>query len=162
MEKAYFALGCFWAPEADFRKVNGVVDAAVGYSGGYVPEPDYHMVCRGKTGHAETVEVTFDPGSISYSELLKAFYSMHNPLQSSQSSIDITGQYRSAIFCVNDEQLSQATAFRDQLQEEVVKKGLQDLTISTEIAPLKDFWRAEEYHQQYYAKKGGDATCGTH
>lgn len=124
----------------------GVLDTAVGYCGGTTDQPNYEIVCSGRTGHAETVEVTFDPEKISYTELLKHFFSIHNPTQGNRQGLNIGSQYRSAIFCSDDEQLTEAKALRTAIEEQANRK------LTTEIAPLKTFWRAEEYHQQYYLK----------
>lgn len=131
----------------------GVVDTAVGYCGGTLENPTYHTVCSGRTGHAETVEVTYDPEVISYKKLLSEFWGMHNPTQGNRQGMNLGSQYRSAVYCSDEEQLTEAIASKDALQE------LLKSHITTEIKLLDTFWRAEEYHQQYYAKKMGTASC---
>jgi peptide-methionine (S)-S-oxide reductase len=146
--KATFAAGCFWGVEAKFRKLPGVLDTQVGYTGGHTQNPTYHQVCDGDTGHAEAVEVTFDPTRITYRELVQAFFKLHNPTTKDRQGPDIGSQYRSAIFTHNSEQEKIA-------REEMKKAGP---NIVTEIGPAKEFYRAEEYHQRYHEKHGG--SCG--
>lgn len=141
MEKATFAAGCFWGVEAKFRALEGVVDAQVGYIGGHKPTPTYEEVCSGETGHAEAVEVTFDPEKISYEDLLKIFWKIHDPTTRNRQGFDIGSQYRSVVFYHNEDQ--------KKLAEELKPSGA-----VTEIVPAKTFWRAEEYHQQYLKKVG--------
>jgi methionine-S-sulfoxide reductase len=146
--KATFAAGCFWGVEAKFIKVPGVIDTVVGYTGGDVDNPTYKMVCSHKTGHAEAVQVTYDPDQVSYEALLRVFFDLHNPTSLNRQGFDIGNQYRSAIFYHNKE------------QEQIARKIVADLegaskfrrSIVTEISPLKEFFRAEEYHQRYYQK----------
>ncbi len=152
MEKATFAAGCFWGVESDFRRIDGVTATQVGYTGGHVPGPSYQQVCRHKTGHAEAVEVEFDPAVISYDDLLRHFWKMHNPTSRNRQGWNFGNQYRSAIFFHNDEQRAAAERSRDAEQADRRRK------IATEISPAAEFYRAEEYHQQYH-EKGGRATC---
>ncbi|HLQ25358.1 MAG TPA: peptide-methionine (S)-S-oxide reductase MsrA [Acidiferrobacterales bacterium] len=153
-QKATFGAGCFWGVEAAFRKIKGVVSTAVGYSGGTLPNPAYKDVCTDRTGHAEVVEVTYDPARVSYEELLKVFWEAHNPTTLNRQGPDIGSQYRSAIFFHNAEQEAQARASKEQLQ----KSGKYKKPIVTEIVPAAPFYRAEEYHQRYLEKQGID-TC---
>jgi methionine-S-sulfoxide reductase len=146
--KATFAAGCFWGVEAKFVKVPGVIDTVVGYTGGVVDNPTYKMVCSHKTGHAEAVQVTYDPDQVSYEALVRVFFDLHNPTSLNRQGFDIGNQYRSAIFYHNKE------------QEQIARKIVADLenarkfrrSIVTEISPLKEFFRAEEYHQRFYQK----------
>jgi len=148
MDKATFGAGCFWGVEAEFRALSGGVDAEVGYAGGAVHEPDYEAVCAGRTGHAEVVRVTFDPSQTSYEDLLKAFFAMHDPTQLNRQGPDVGTQYRSVIF------------FHDGEQEEAARAAVAAVPGAvTQVEPAGPFWRAEEYHQQYLAKRGG-GTCG--
>ncbi|HEY3418593.1 MAG TPA: peptide-methionine (S)-S-oxide reductase MsrA [Armatimonadota bacterium] len=145
MEKATFGAGCFWGVEAAFRKVPGVISTAVGYAGGTTPNPSYEEVCGGKTGHTESVEVTFDPSHVTYQELLGIFWRIHDPTVKKKT------QYKSVIFYHTPEQRAAAEA----------AKAQQPGQILTEILPATTFYLAEEYHQQYYEKNGiqGDV-CG--
>ena len=150
MEKATFGAGCFWGVEVAFRRLEGVTDAVVGYSGGTVPNPMYENVCGGKTGHAEVVEVTFDPDKVSYEKLLAVFWGCHDPTQLNRQGWDVGTQYRSCIFFHSASQEKNARASLQKLQAEGRVNG----NIVTEISPAKDFWRAEEYHQRYIEKQG--------
>jgi peptide-methionine (S)-S-oxide reductase len=154
MTKATFGAGCFWGVEALFRDLDGVTNTAVGYLGGTFPNPTYHDVCTGKTGHAEVVEVEYDPARVSYEALLKVFWENHDPTTLNRQGPDRGTQYRSAIFFHTPEQQRAALAMRDQLP----KRGLFRRPIVTEITPTSTFYRAEEYHQQYLAKRG-QASC---
>jgi methionine-S-sulfoxide reductase len=154
LQRATFAAGCFWGVEASFREIEGVVKTSVGYTGGNAPHPSYEQVCSGATGHAEAVEVWFDPASVSYDELVNAFWSMHDPTTPDRQGWDFGTQYRSAIFFHDQEQERLATASRDQHQETLPRP------IVTEIVPASRFYAAEEYHQRYFEKHGG-ATCAT-
>ena len=154
MTKATFGAGCFWGVEALFRDLDGVTGTAVGYLGGTFPNPTYYDVCTGKTGHAEVVEVEYDPARISYEALLKVFWENHDPTTPNRQGADRGTQYRSAIFFHTPEQQRAAVAMRDQLP----KRGLFRRAIVTEITPTSTFYRAEEYHQQYLAKRG-QASC---
>lgn len=150
MEKATFGAGCFWGVEAAFREVNGVKATAVGYAGGNFENPTYEDVCRGQTGHAEVVEVQFDPSIVSYDELLKVFWENHDPTTLNRQGPDIGAQYRSAIFYHTPEQAAAATASKEALD----RSGQYRRPIVTEITPAGTFYRAEEYHQQYFEKRG--------
>jgi peptide-methionine (S)-S-oxide reductase len=148
MQKATFAAGCFWGVEAAFRKVDGVVDATVGYTGGETLNPSYEDVCRGRTGHAEAVEVQFDPERVSYDELLDIFWALHDPTTMNRQGPDVGTQYRSAIFFHDAEQEAAATASKARLEQ----AGSFRKPIVTEIVPAGTFYRAEDYHQQYFGK----------
>ncbi|MCF6177786.1 MAG: peptide-methionine (S)-S-oxide reductase MsrA [Geopsychrobacter sp.] len=149
MEIAYFAAGCFWGIEKKFSEMIGVCSTAVGYMGGDGSNPTYEQVCSGESGHAETVKVEFDPQQISYADLLESFWQMHNPTCLNYQGWDIGTQYRSAIFIVDEGQRQQAEA---SFQAEI-GGARRDEPIVTEIVPAQTFWRAEEYHQQYLAKR---------
>ena len=148
MEKATFGAGCFWGVEARFRKVEGVIDAISGYSGGHTGNPTYKEVCTDKTGHAEVVQVTYDPSVVSYEDLLEIFWNIHNPTTLNRQGWDVGTQYRSVVFYSNEEQKEKAL----KLKEKLDKSGKYKKPIVTEILPLKNFYRAEEYHQRYYEK----------
>jgi peptide-methionine (S)-S-oxide reductase len=150
MERATFAAGCFWGVEADFRAIDGVVDALVGYTGGSTPNPTYQQVCSDRTGHAEAVELTFDPERVSYAKLLDAFWEMHDPTTPNRQGPDVGSQYRSAIFYHSQAQQEAAEASKAALE----RSGRFHAPIVTEILPAPTFWRAEDYHQQYVAKRG--------
>jgi peptide-methionine (S)-S-oxide reductase len=150
MQTATFGAGCFWGVEAAFRNVNGVVDAAVGYSGGTTPHPTYEDVCTDRTGHAEVVQVQFDPQVVSYEKLLDVFWQSHNPTQVNRQGPDVGTQYRSVIFFHSAEQEAAARASKEALQT----SGKYSRPIATQIEPAAEFHRAEEYHQQYLAKRG--------
>jgi len=150
MEKGTFAAGCFWGAEEAFRQVKGVVSTAVGYTGGSFKDPTYKDVCSGKTGHAEAVEIEYDPSLVSYEELLSVFWENHDPTTLNRQGPDIGTQYRSAIFFHTPEQKAAAIASKENLQ----KSGRYKNPISTEIAPASQFYRAEDYHQQYVEKRG--------
>ena len=149
IQKAIFAAGCFWSVEANFRKVKGVKSTRVGYIGGEFSNPTYRDVCSHKTGHAEALEVTFDPAKVTYKELLDVFWSIHDPTTPNRQGHDIGKQYRSAIFYFNEEQKEIATRSKEKLEE---SKRFVD-PIVTQIVPASEFWKAEEYHQQYAEKK---------
>jgi peptide-methionine (S)-S-oxide reductase len=149
-EIAEFALGCFWGEEKLFWEQPGVIVTAVGYEGGLTPNPTYEEVCSGKTGHAETVRVVFDPSRITYEQLLKLFWEAHDPTQGMRQGNDVGTQYRSAIFTHTDAQAAAASASRDMYQRELTRAGYGE--IQTEIHPAPEFYFAEEYHQQYLAK----------
>ena len=148
-QKAIFAAGCFWGVEANFRKVKGVISTRVGYTGGSYPNPTYGDVCSHTTGHAEAVEVTFDPTKVTYDELLEVFWSIHDPTTLNRQGPDVGSQYRSAIFYLNPKQKEKAL----QSKEKVDKSKLFKRPIVTEIVPASEFWEAEEYHQQYLEKR---------
>ena len=151
MEKATFGAGCFWGVEMRFREFDGVIDARVGYMGGEVDNPTYEQVCTDRTGHAEVCEVTFDPERISFEELVRAFFGLHDPTQVNRQGPDVGRQYRSVIFAHDDD------------QEQVARKVMAELESSdrfnhpivTSIEPAAAFWQAEDYHQQYLARRGG-------
>jgi len=150
-EKATFGAGCFWGVEEAFRHLPGVVDTAVGFMGGTLANPTYEDVCTGRTGHAEVVEVTYDPAQVSYRDLLDLFWSIHDPTTPNRQGPDIGTQYRSVIFYHTPEQEAAARASK----QEVERTGRFRRPIVTFIEPAGTFWRAEEYHQQYLAKRGG-------
>ena len=150
-EKVTFGAGCFWGVEEAFRCVPGVVDTAVGFMGGTLANPTYEDVCTGRTGHAEVVEVTYDPAQVSYQDLLDLFWSIHDPTTPNRQGPDIGTQYRSVIFYHTPEQEAAARASK----QEVERSGRFRRPIVTAIEPAGTFWRAEEYHQQYLAKRGG-------
>jgi peptide-methionine (S)-S-oxide reductase len=150
IETAVFGLGCFWGDEKDFWQLPGVVSTAVGYAGGFTPNPTYDEVCSGRTGHAEVVLVAFDPSRISYEDLLRSFWEHHDPTQGMRQGNDVGTQYRSVILVANDEQRAIAEASRDAYQAELTKAGYG--TITTTIEPLGEFYYAEAYHQQYLHK----------
>jgi peptide-methionine (S)-S-oxide reductase len=154
-ERAIFAAGCFWHVQETFSSLKGVLSTAAGYSGGSVKDPTYEMVCTGRTGHAESVLVEYDPSVISYDQLLDAFWSMHDPTTPNRQGPDRGTQYRSVIFYTTDEQREKALASRDKLQGAGQLKGRR---IVTEIAPASGFYRAEEYHQ-HYLRKNRTASC---
>ena len=153
METAIFAMGCFWGAERKFWTVPGVYTTAVGYAGGYTPNPTYEEVCSGRTGHTEVVLVVFDPAVVSFDALLRIFWESHDPTQGMRQGNDVGTQYRSAIYTSDEEQLAAATASRDRYQAQLTAGGFGEIT--TEIAPAGDFYYAEEYHQQYLAKNPG-------
>jgi len=146
--KAYFAAGCFWHVEETFSRVPGVIATTVGYMGGSVPEPSYEMVCSDRTGHAEAVEVEYDPRRLSYERLLEIFFNLHDPTTLNRQGPDIGTQYRSAIFYDSEAQRLAAQAAIEKLNQ----TGRYTRPIVTEVVPLKPFYRAEEYHQHYFAK----------
>ncbi len=150
MEKATFGGGCFWGIEACFREVEGVLSTRVGYEGGQTENPTYQDLCTDTTGHAEVVEVTFDPDKVGYDALLEQFWSCHDPTQFNRQGPDFGSQYRSVIFYHSPEQESVALASRE--REELSERHRR--RIVTEIIPASTFWQAEEYHQQYLEKQG--------
>ncbi len=149
-ETATFGAGCFWGIEEAFRKLDGVIDTAVGYSGGSLPEPTYEQVCTDRTGHAEVVQVRYDPARVSYDQLLDLFWSIHDPTTLNRQGPDIGSQYRSAIYVHSPEQEAAAIASRDRQAQ----SGRFRRPIVTEITPAAPFYRAEEYHQKYLHKRG--------
>ncbi len=151
-EQATFAAGCFWQVEADFRKIPGVTATTVGYTGGTVDRPTYEQVCSHTTGHAEAVEVEFDPEQVSYDDLLTAFWELHDPTQLNRQGPDVGDQYRSAIFFHSSEQEAKAKASKGAAQPNFSRP------IVTEVTPVVEFWPAEDYHQRYLEKRGL-ATC---
>lgn len=149
MEKATFAAGCFWGVEAGFRKIDGVVSTEVGYMGGTLENPSYEDVCSGQTGHAEVVQLRYDPDRVSYGELLEAFWAMHDPTTLNRQGPDVGTQYRSVIFFHDEAQRAEAAASKERLEA----AGRYRRPIVTEIAPAGPFYRAEDYHQQYLEKR---------
>ena len=147
--KATFAAGCFWHVEDLFRKIKGVSSATSGYTGGAMPNPSYQDVCTDRTGHAEAVQVEYDPEQVSYDELLKVFWENHNPTTLNRQGPDVGTQYRSAIFFHDAEQEKTAKESMKNLQESMPEKK-----VVTEITPAKEFFKAEEYHQRYFEKQG--------
>ncbi len=150
MAKATFGAGCFWGVEEEFRKVPGVRDTAVGYSGGSLEKPTYKDVCTDRTGHAEVVEVDYDPAVVPYETLLDVFWNGHDPTQKNRQGPDVGTQYRSVIFFHTPEQETAARASKERLE----KSGRFSRPVVTEITPAQTFWRAEEYHQRYLEKRG--------
>jgi peptide-methionine (S)-S-oxide reductase len=153
MEKATFAGGCFWGVEHLFNQVPGVIEAVSGYEGGNRDNPTYEHVCGGRTGHAEAVEVTYDPSKVSYEELLNSFWNMHDPTTLNRQGPDMGHQYRSVIFFNSPEQEKVAYESKAKAQKYF------DRPIVTEIVPAAHFWRAEEYHQRYFEKHPGHYSC---
>ncbi len=150
MEKATFGAGCFWGVEATFRQVKGATSTAVGYMGGTLRNPTYQDVCTDRTGHAEVVQVEYDPSQVSYDELLNVFWENHDPTTLNRQGPDVGTQYRSVIFFHTPHQEAAAKASKERLQS----SGKDRRPIVTEIVPAAEFWRAEEYHQQYLEKRG--------
>lgn len=150
METATFAAGCFWGVEHAFRQVDGVVDVVSGYTGGSTAEPTYEQVCTGRTGHAEAVQLTYDPARVAYDDLLETFWSIHDPTQVNRQGPDVGTQYRSAIFTHSPEQEEAARASKARQEA----SGRFSRPIATEVAPAGAFYRAEEYHQRYFEKQG--------
>ena len=154
---ATFGAGCFWGVEEAFRRVEGVTATAAGYMGGFVENPTYGQVCTGETGHAEVVQVTYDPRRVSYRQLLDLFWSIHDPTQLNRQGPDIGPNYRSVIFYHDPDQAKEAR----QEKEEIALSGRFGFgKIVTIIQPASDFWRAEEYHQRYHERHGGHCGCG--
>ena len=153
-EMVTFGAGCFWGIEAAFRRVPGVIDTAVGYSGGHMPNPTYEDVCTDETGHAEAVQVTFDPAKVSYEQLLDVFWQIHDPTQVNRQGPDFGAQYRTAILFHSPEQEAAANKSKAALEA----SGKFRRPIATEIPPAAPFYRAEEYHQRYLEKRGA-ASC---
>jgi len=149
-EVAEFALGCFWGAEKNFWLTKGVISTAVGYEGGFTPNPSYEEVCSGRTGHAESVRVVFDPSVVSYRDLLRVFWESHNPTQGLRQGNDVGSQYRSAIFWHSPDQKAAAEESAATYQERLTQAGYG--AISTEIRPAAEFYFAEDYHQQYLAE----------
>ena len=150
IEKATFGAGCFWGVEAKFSELHGVLDTAAGYEGGSTEHPTYKEVCSDRTGHAEVVQVTYDPVRIAYDQLLDAFFALHDPTQLNRQGPDWGSQYRSAIFTHSD---AQATAARARIAE-LNAAGTFRKPIVTQVTPATSFWKAEEYHQKYLEKRG--------
>ncbi len=152
-EIATFGAGCFWGVEAGFRRVPGVIEAVSGYSGGHMENPTYKDVCTDQTGHAEVVEVMFDPAKVSYEQLLEAFWKMHDPTQVNRQGPDFGTQYRTAIFYHTPEQQAKAQKSKEALEA----SGKMRRPVATEITAAGPFWRAEEYHQKYLEKRGQES-----
>lgn len=152
-QHAYLGGGCFWCIEAVFERIPGVVAAESGYAGGHAANPTYEQVCTGRTGHAEVVEVTFDPSVISYEDILKRFFTAHDPTTLNRQGADTGTQYRSIVLYESDEQRAAAEAAKAAIQKEWSDP------VVTEIVPLERFWRAEEYHQDYFAKNPFAGYC---
>src|SRR6056297_858969 len=155
-EQATFAGGCFWCTESVFKQVEGVEDVVSGYAGGHVVDPSYEAVCREETGHAECVQLTYDPDVVSYEDLLAVFFTTHTPTTLNREGNDVGTQYRSAVFYHDDAQRETVEAFVEDIQP-----GYDD-DIVTEIEPLETFYEAEEYHQDYFEKNPTDAYCRMH
>ena len=150
LEKAVFGAGCFWGVEARFDELNGVIDTAVGYAGGDLEHPTYKEVCTDRTGHAEVVQVTFDNSRLTFDQLLDTFFALHDPTQVNRQGPDWGSQYRSVIFCLSDQQATQARARIAELNA----SGTYRLPIATQVLNAPTFWKAEEYHQKYLEKRG--------
>ena len=158
-ESAYFATGCFWGAERRLWNIPGVLQTSVGYMGGARPDPSYEQVCTGVTGHAEIVEVSFDPTKVSYRRLLEEFWVMHDPTSLNRQGGDIGTQYRSAIFTTSDSQLLQAEATRDVYQAALSRKGIGEIVTEIKSAQGIPYYLAEEYHQRYLAKNPNGYDC---
>ena len=157
MERATFGGGCFWCVEAAFEELAGVDAAISGYAGGHTEDPGYRAVCSGQTGHAEVVQLEYEPDEIAYEDLLEVFFTIHDPTTKDRQGPDVGSQYRSAIYAHSDAQLETAEAFVAELENEGVYDG-----IVTEIEPLDTFYEAEAYHQNYFEKNPTDAYCRMH
>lgn len=155
MEKATLGGGCFWCIESVYKRLEGVESAVSGYAGGDTEDPSYREVCNGSTGHAEVVQVTFDPEVITYEEILELFFVIHDPTQRNRQGPDVGTQYRSIILFHNEEQRDSSEAIVDELEQ----SGQYDDPIVTEVQPLETFYRAEEKHQDYYEKHPNQAYC---
>jgi peptide-methionine (S)-S-oxide reductase len=153
-KQATVAGGCFWCIEAAFKELDGVVEAVSGYAGGHVDDPSYEAVCREETGHAEAVQITYDPDVLAYEDVLEVFFSIHDPTTKNRQGPDVGTQYRSAVYHHDDEQKEAVEAFVEELEAEGVYEG-----IVTEIEPLDTFWRAEEHHQDYFEKNPNQPYC---
>lgn len=157
-ETATFGGGCFWCVEAAFNELDGITEVTSGYAAGHTDDPTYREVCSGETGHAEVVQLEYDPDSISYDELLEVFFTIHDPTQLNRQGPDVGTQYRSIILYHNEDQHRLAAAYIDALEEE----GGYDDEIVTEVEPLETFYRAEDKHQNYFEKNPNDAYCTMH
>jgi len=155
---ATFGGGCFWCIEAAFKELDGVRSVTSGYAGGHVDTPSYREVCSGNTGHAEVVQVEYDPDVVAYEELLEVFFTVHDPTQRNRQGPDVGTQYRSIVLAHDEEQRALASEYIDALDEE----GGYDDPVVTELEPLEQFWRAEEKHQDYFEKNPNDAYCQMH
>lgn len=156
-EVAVFGMGCFWGAERRFWRMPGVYTTSAGYAGGVTPNPTYEEVCSGRTGHAEVVQVAYDPDQVSYDELLRVFWETHDPTQGYRQGNDVGTQYRSAIYTTTDSQLDQAKRSKDVYQSVLTEKGFGDIT--TEIEALGEYYFAEDYHQQYLGKNPHGYDC---
>lgn len=155
LDTATFAAGCFWCTEAQFQQLQGVEKVESGYEGGHVKNPSYREVCDGTTGHAEVCRITYDPAKISYDEMLAAFWTTHDPTQLNRQGNDVGTQYRSAIFYHNKEQQAKALAYKEKLNAEKAW----DKPVVTEVSPASTFYKAEDYHQDYYNQNGNQPYC---
>ncbi len=155
---AVFGAGCFWGVESAFRAVEGVIDVASGYAGGTVPKPDYRTVCSGRTGHAEVVQVEYDPARVSFEQLLEVFWQIHDPTTLNRQGPDFGTQYRSIIFYSDESERKAAEESKRRLDQ----SGKLGRPVVTQIVPAAEFYRAEEYHQRYYERLGIAPTCGIH
>ena len=155
LEKATFGEGCFWCSEAIFKRVKGVKSVVVGYAGGTDANPSYEEVCTGRTGHAEVSQITFDPKEVSYDELLKIFWKTHDPTTLNKQGADVGTQYRSVIFYHSEEQKEKAEHYKEELN----KSGAYSNPIVTQIVPFKNFYKAEDYHQDYFEKNPTQGYC---
>jgi peptide-methionine (S)-S-oxide reductase len=155
---AVFGAGCFWGVESSFRAVEGVVDVAVGYAGGNVAKPSYRQVCTGKTGHAEVVQVEYDPARVTFAQLVEVFWQIHDPTTLNRQGPDFGTQYRSVIFYSDEDERTAAEESKRRLDE----SGQLGRPVVTQIVPAAEFYRAEEYHQRYYERMGIAPTCGIH
>jgi len=158
MERATFGGGCFWCIEGAFEQLAGVDSVTSGYAGGHTEEPTYEEVCSGETGHAEVIQVAYDPDVVGYEELLEVFFTVHDPTQLNRQGPDVGTQYRSIVLAHDDQQESLAQAFVTELEDQ----GLYDDEIVTEIEQLETFYEAEEHHQNYFEKNPNDAYCQMH
>ena len=155
---AVFGAGCFWGVESSFRAVEGVVDVAVGYAGGDLAKPSYRQVCTGKTGHAEVVQVEYDPARVTFAQLVEVFWQIHDPTTLNRQGPDFGTQYRSVIFYSDEDERKAALESKRRLDE----SGQLGRPVVTQIVPAAEFYRAEEYHQRYYERMGIAPTCGIH
>jgi peptide-methionine (S)-S-oxide reductase len=155
LEVATLGGGCFWCLEAVYDQLRGVTDVVSGYSGGHVPAPSYEQVCRGSTGHAEVVQVTFDPSIVTFRQILEVFFAIHDPTTLNRQGADVGPQYRSAIYYHSTEQKLMA----EQVIADLTAKKLWDRKIVTEVAPFEEFFPAEAYHQEYFARNPGQGYC---
>ncbi len=154
-EVATLGGGCFWCTEAIFTELKGVLKVESGYSGGTVPNPSYQQVCTGMTGHAEVIQITFDPNVISYKEILQIFFTVHDPTIPNRQGVDVGTQYRSIIFCHNDEQ----RAVAEQVIREIAAAGIWNAPIVTQVETFRVFYKAEDYHQEYFKNNPGQPYC---
>ncbi|OUX53927.1 MAG: peptide-methionine (S)-S-oxide reductase [Pelagibacteraceae bacterium TMED287] len=148
MQKIYFGMGCFWKPEEQFKNIKGILETEVGYAGGYKSKVTYEEVCQGNTGHAEVVKLLFDENTISFEKVLELFFKMHDPTQKNMQFPDVGKQYRSEIFYENEQQKEEALKIKEKFNKVYNNK------IETNISPIKNYCKAEEYHQRYIEKKG--------